>query len=106
VFNFDLPSVPETYIHRIGRTGRAGHGCVAISFCDGDEAVYLRDIQKLIGETIEVVKDHPFTEKGLDENTKKSPQKSRNQNNKRWSTKPSAGGKNNKNRRFSKPRNR
>ncbi len=106
VFNFDLPSVPETYIHRIGRTGRAGHSGIAISFCDGDEAVYLRDIQKLIGETIEVVKEHPYTEKGLDENTKKSPQKPRNHQNKRWSTKPSAGGRNNKNRRFSKTRNR
>ena len=106
VFNFDLPSVPETYIHRIGRTGRAGHSGIAISFCDGDEAEYLRDIQKLIGNKIEVVKDHPFTEKGLDENTKKSPQKSRNQNNKKWSTKPSAGGRNNKKRSFRKSNNR
>ena len=98
VFNFDLPSVPETYIHRIGRTGRAGHSGIAISFCDGDEAEYLRDIQKLIGQTVEVIKDHPFPEKGLDENTKKRPQKSRGQDNRKWSTKPSAGGKNNRKR--------
>ncbi|MCK5775657.1 MAG: DEAD/DEAH box helicase [Bacteroidales bacterium] len=98
VFNFDLPSVPETYVHRIGRTGRAGHSGIAVSFCDGDEAEYLRDIQKLIGRKIEVITDHPFTEEGLDENTKKRPQKSRGQDNRKWSTRPSAGGKNNRKR--------
>jgi ATP-dependent RNA helicase RhlE len=48
VFNFDLPNVPETYVHRIGRTARAGAEGVAISFCDHEEAAYLRDIEKLI----------------------------------------------------------
>jgi len=106
VFNFDLPSVPETYVHRIGRTGRAGHSGVAISFCDGDEAEYLRDIQKLIGQTVEVVKDHPFPEKGIDENTKKRPQKSRGQDNRKWSTRPSAGGKNNRKRNSQKQKSK
>ena len=60
VLNFDLPDTPETYVHRIGRTGRAGAGGIAISFCCYDEKIALKDIQKLIGKTIPVVKDHPF----------------------------------------------
>jgi len=60
VINYDLPNIPETYVHRIGRTGRAGLGGTAISFCDEEEKPYLRDIQKLIGKTIPVVKDHPY----------------------------------------------
>ena len=60
VINFDLPEVPETYVHRIGRTGRAGLGGKAISFCDFDEKSLLRDIQKLIGKTIPEVENHPF----------------------------------------------
>lgn len=60
VFNYDLPEVPETYVHRIGRTGRAGLGGIAISFCSGEEKKLLADIQKLIGKKIDVVYDHPF----------------------------------------------
>jgi ATP-dependent RNA helicase RhlE len=60
VINFDLPNVPETYVHRIGRTGRAGNTGIAISFCDADERDELRDIQKLIGTPIPVVGGHPF----------------------------------------------
>ena len=60
VINYELPNVPETYVHRIGRTGRAGHEGIAISFCESEELPYLKDIQKLIGKTIPVVKDHPF----------------------------------------------
>jgi ATP-dependent RNA helicase RhlE len=60
VINYELPEVPETYVHRIGRTGRAGSAGVAISFCDYEEKVNLIDIQKLIKKTISVVKDHPF----------------------------------------------
>src|SRR5579884_316116 len=52
VVNFDIPNVPETYIHRIGRTARAGTAGVAISLCDGDEAAYVRDIERLIGRSI------------------------------------------------------
>lgn len=54
VVNFDLPNVPETYVHRIGRTARAGAEGVAISLCDSEEAVFLRDIEKLIRMTIPV----------------------------------------------------
>jgi len=60
VFNFELPEVPETYVHRIGRTGRAGNKGVAIAFCDADERTELRDIQKLIGKNIPTVDEHPF----------------------------------------------
>jgi ATP-dependent RNA helicase RhlE len=60
VLNYDLPNVPETYVHRIGRTGRAGATGVAISFCDWTEKSFLTDIQKLIKKTITVVKGHPF----------------------------------------------
>ncbi len=60
VFNFELPNVPETYVHRIGRTGRAGNTGIAISFCDAEERDELKDILKLIGKAIPVVSDHPF----------------------------------------------
>jgi ATP-dependent RNA helicase RhlE len=60
VFNYDLPNIPETYVHRIGRTGRAGASGIAISFCNYEEKIYLRDIQKLIKKSIPVVKGHPF----------------------------------------------
>jgi len=60
VFNYELPNVPETYVHRIGRTGRAGHEGIAVAFCESEEIPYLKDIQKLIGKTIPVIKEHPF----------------------------------------------
>ncbi|HEY3430637.1 MAG TPA: DEAD/DEAH box helicase [Cyclobacteriaceae bacterium] len=60
VINFELPNVPETYVHRIGRTGRAGASGISISFCDEEEKEFLHDIQKLIGKTIPVVSDHPY----------------------------------------------
>lgn len=60
VINYDLPDVPETYVHRIGRTGRAGLGGVAISFCDFDEKEQLKDIENLIGKHLIEVKDHPY----------------------------------------------
>ncbi|MDF2942700.1 MAG: rhlE [Herbinix sp.] len=60
VFNFDLPEVPETYVHRIGRTGRAGLGGIALSFCDNEEKKLLAEIQKLISKSIPIVDNHPF----------------------------------------------
>jgi len=60
VFNYDLPEVPETYVHRIGRTGRAGNSGVAIAFCDADERDELKQIQKVIGKIIPVVDEHPY----------------------------------------------
>ena len=60
VINFDLPNIPETYVHRIGRTGRAGAKGIALSFCDEEEKPYLKDIEKLIRKTIPVMEDHPY----------------------------------------------
>lgn len=60
VINFELPNVPETYVHRIGRTGRAGASGTALSFCDTEEKEYLRDIHKLIAKSIPVVDNHPY----------------------------------------------
>ncbi len=60
VINFEVPNVPETYVHRIGRTGRAGLSGKAITFVDHEEKPYLKDIQKLIGKTVDVVQQHPF----------------------------------------------
>ena len=71
VINYDLPNIPETYIHRIGRTGRAGASGIALSFCNVEEKAYLRDIQKLIGQKISVITDHPFVDDGVEDATKK-----------------------------------
>lgn len=64
VINFNLPNIPETYVHRIGRTGRAGNSGIAISFCEGEEIPYLKDIEKLIKKKVPVVGEHayPMTE--------------------------------------------
>jgi ATP-dependent RNA helicase RhlE len=69
VINFELPNVPESYVHRIGRTARAGADGMAISFCDVEERAYLRDIEKLIRQPVPVVEEHayrstiPFTQR-------------------------------------------
>ncbi|MFY9152159.1 MAG: DEAD/DEAH box helicase [Prolixibacteraceae bacterium] len=60
VINFEIPNIPETYVHRIGRTGRAGQSGIALSFCDNTEILFLRDIQRLISQTIPVVADQPY----------------------------------------------
>jgi ATP-dependent RNA helicase RhlE len=60
VINYDLPEVAETYVHRIGRTGRAGHTGCAMSFCSMEERGYYKSIEKLINKKIPVVKDHPY----------------------------------------------
>jgi superfamily II DNA/RNA helicase len=67
VVNFDLPNVPETYIHRIGRTARAGADGIAISLCDGEEVAFLRDIEKLIRMTV------PVTDRRADQRPAKAP---------------------------------
>ena len=60
VFNYNLPDVPETYVHRIGRTGRAGRGGTAVSFCEFGEKPLLKEIEKLLKKSIPVVEDHPW----------------------------------------------
>jgi ATP-dependent RNA helicase RhlE len=62
VINFEIPNISETYVHRIGRTGRAGASGKAISLCDAEEVSYVRDIQKLISMRIPVVTDHKYHE--------------------------------------------
>jgi ATP-dependent RNA helicase RhlE len=62
VVNYDLPNVPETYVHRIGRTGRADASGSSISFCNAEERAYLKDIEKLIKAEVPLITDHPFTE--------------------------------------------
>ena len=60
VINFDLPNIPETYVHRIGRTARAGHSGTAYSFCSADEKNYIKSIQQLIQIQIDIIEDHPY----------------------------------------------
>jgi ATP-dependent RNA helicase RhlE len=60
VINYELPNIAETYVHRIGRTGRAGAKGIAVSFCDLEEKAYLRDIQKLVTSEIALIRDHAF----------------------------------------------
>jgi ATP-dependent RNA helicase RhlE len=60
VINYEIPNIPETYVHRIGRTGRAGAKGTAFSFCDREEKAFLKDIHKLIAKNIPVVNDHPY----------------------------------------------
>src|SRR5690606_20459450 len=57
---FELPNEPETYVHRIGRTGRAGASGTALSFCDAEETSYLVSIQKLISKSVPVIDNHPY----------------------------------------------
>ena len=66
VINYELPNIPETYVHRIGRTGRAGASGKALSFCDEEEMDYLKDIQKLIGIVIPVIDDQPYHMRGAE----------------------------------------
>ena len=67
VINYDIPNVAETYVHRIGRSGRAGEDGVAISICEPEENAFIKDIEKLIKQKVPVVKDNPFpqTEKPM-----------------------------------------
>jgi ATP-dependent RNA helicase RhlE len=83
VFNFDLPNIPETYVHRIGRTGRAGNSGIAMSFCDAEELKDLKDIEKLIGKKIPVVGDHPYEFKGVMKEQPKEKKKQPQQNQRR-----------------------
>ena len=68
-----MPNVPESYVHRIGRTGRAGASGIAIAFCDAEEKEYLRDIEKLIGKKIPVIDNHGYPL--MNHNVEKAPQR-------------------------------
>lgn len=60
VINYEIPNISESYVHRIGRTARAGHSGIAISLCDAEEKAFIKDIEKLIGQKIPVDRSHPF----------------------------------------------
>ena len=60
IINFDIPNIPETYVHRIGRTGRAGKSGIAFSFCSPDENEYIKTIETLIERPIKVIDEHPY----------------------------------------------
>lgn len=72
VINYEIPNIAETYVHRIGRTGRAGAQGTAFSFCDAEEKLFLRDIEKLIAKKIPLIDSHPFPL--IDHNPVKDPQ--------------------------------
>jgi ATP-dependent RNA helicase RhlE len=81
VINYDIPNIAETYVHRIGRTGRAGEEGSAISICEPEENAYIKEIEKLIRRKIEIVKENPFpqTEKPMTTNEKKEWEKEKQQ---------------------------
>ena len=98
VINYDLPNVSETYVHRIGRTGRASASGIALSFCMGDERPYLKDIEKLIKQQVPRMGEHPYME-GADMGDGSLDKKPQGRNNNR--NRP-----NNKNRNNNRNRNR
>lgn len=92
VINYELPNIPESYVHRIGRTGRAGANGIAIAFCDAEEKAYLKDIQKLIGKTIPVLENENFPL--VNHTVEKKPQRQR--SNRSYSKKNSSNKNNSK----------
>ncbi|HEX8270315.1 MAG TPA: DEAD/DEAH box helicase [Flavobacterium sp.] len=98
VINFDLPNIPETYVHRIGRTGRAGNGGIAISFCSKDEAPYWKDIQKLIKVDVQTITDHPYPWQGGNAEEPAEPQKNSNRSGGAHKSRKSEASKQNKKR--------
>ena len=106
VINYDLPNISETYVHRIGRTGRALASGVAISFCSEDERHYLKDIQKLIKQQIPVIEAHPFkVDMPLEKPLEKKKEHSTHYKSKKWRPKNNNRKfQNNGNRSFSKKR--
>ena len=77
VINYDIPNIAETYVHRIGRSGRAGDEGISISICEPEENAYIKDIEKLINLKIEIINDNPFpqTDKPMTEKEKKVSEK-------------------------------
>ncbi len=95
VVNYDLPNVPESYVHRIGRTGRAGSSGMAISFCDASERPYLKDIEKLINKKISVIHDHPFINDSLENESFQPERKHGHKRKPKPASKSTGSGKNN-----------
>ena len=89
VVNFELPNEPESYVHRIGRTARAGARGIALSFCDREERSYLRDIERLTKQPLQVVADHPYRATG---GAPSAPQQDRLDDGERRASGPRPGG--------------
>ncbi len=109
VINYDLPNVPETYVHRIGRTGRASASGIAISFCDVEERPYLKDIEKLIKQEVPRMPEHPFMDDLITTPPPKEKQQPKNNNSKHKNNrrnKSNYRGKNNRNSRPSRSRDK
>jgi len=109
VINYEIPNIAETYVHRIGRTGRAGAKGTALSLCDAVEKEYLKDIEKLISKKISVIDDHPFPL--VDHNPVKAPKQQQQQRKQQHQTKrkpgnskPKPKGNKNSKKRFGKPK--
>jgi len=102
VINYEIPNIAETYVHRIGRTGRAGAKGTAFSFCDAEEKAYLRDIEKLIGKKIPSVENHSFPL--TNHNPVKTPQQQQGRGNSNHSRPKHNGGNNNRKKWFGKPK--
>jgi len=106
VINYEMPNVAETYVHRIGRTGRAGANGTAFSFCDAEEKEYLRDIEKLISKKIPAVSEHPYPL--VDHNPVKAPKQQQGRRNSNHQAQRPAANKNSqgggKKKWFGKPR--
>ncbi|WP_112114046.1 DEAD/DEAH box helicase [Flavobacterium aciduliphilum] len=96
VINFDLPNIPETYVHRIGRTGRAGNSGVAISFCGKDELTYWKNIERLTRINAKIITDHPFPFKENTTEAETQPKTDFRNKNKEKSRKSTASKKNKK----------
>lgn len=88
VVNYELPNEPESYVHRIGRTARAGTEGIAISFCDAGERGFLRDIERVINRTVKVDEDHAFHSPAVAAHTKRS----NGNGNKKWGDRKSKNG--------------
>ncbi|GBQ08165.1 DEAD/DEAH box helicase [Saccharibacter floricola] len=91
VFNYDLPNVPEAYVHRIGRTARAGREGWAISLCDAEQRAWLRDIEKRIDKDISVITDHPYHSNDAQNSTQRPPVLGGGRGGGRSSRRPSSG---------------
>lgn len=90
VINYEMSNIPETYVHRIGRTGRAGAKGTAISFCDAEEKPFLKDVEKLISKRIDVVRDHDYPL--MDHNPEKAPKQQQGRRNIPRTNKPKTVG--------------
>lgn len=94
VIQYEVPNLPETYVHRIGRSGRAGEEGIAIALCEPDENAYVKDVEKLTGQKLEVISDNPFpqTDKPMTAAEKKEFEKEKQRKKQEYFANKRAGG--------------